>query len=73
MITYTVELLLSGNNTLKVDVKADSELQACVIATSQFKGKNQVAYVSKVKEKYRVLKRVSIAVVVCALLYPFIL
>lgn len=72
MITYTVELLLSGNNTLKVDVKADCKIQACAIATSQFKGKNQVAYVNNVKEKYKVLKRVSLIVLICALVYPFI-
>ena len=72
MITYTVELLLPGNNTLEVDVKADCALQACAIATSQFKGKNQVAYITNVKEKYKVLKRVSLVVLVCALLYPFI-
>lgn len=72
MITFTVDLLLSGNNTLKVDVKADCEIQACAIATSQFRGKNQVAYVTNVKEKYRVLKRVSLALIVCAICYPFI-
>lgn len=72
MTTYTIELLLSGNNTLKVDVKADCELQACAIATSQFRAKNQVAYVTSVREKYKVLKRISITLVVCALIYPFI-
>lgn len=72
MTTYTIELLLSGNNTLKVDVKADCEIQACAIATSQFRGKNQVAYITSVKEKYRVFKRISIALVLCAICYPFI-
>lgn len=72
MITYAVELLLSGNNTLKVDVKADSELQACAIATSQFRGKNQVAYVTKVKEKYKLLKVISLGIIICALTLPVV-
>lgn len=72
MKTYTVQLLLSSNNPLKVDVKAGSKLQACAIATSQFKGKNQVAYVTNVKEKYKVLKIISIALLVYALTYPII-
>lgn len=72
MITYTVELLLSGNNTLKVDVKADCEIQACAIATSQFRGKNQVAYVTNVKEKYKLLKVISLGIIICALTLPVV-
>ena len=70
MITYTVELLLSGNNTLKVDVKADCKSQACAIATRQFRGTNQVAYVTDIKEKYKLVKVISLGIIICALTLP---
>ena len=72
MITYTVQLLLSSNSTLKVDVKANSKLHACAKVTTKFKSKNEVIYVQNVKEKYKVLKILSIALLVCALTYPII-
>lgn len=72
MKTYTVQLLLSSNNPLKVDVKANSKLHACAKVTTKFKSKNEVVYVQYVKEKYKVLKIISIALLVYALTYPII-